>query len=269
MHGQEQIKILDADALASHPEIRPESYDILVANPPFAVDGFLQTLNEEDKKEYQLIKATSENNNTDDIECFFLERIHHLMAPDGLVGVIVPETILSNVDSIHVRTREVLLQFFDLVSITWLGAGAFGKTGTKTVVLFLKRKAHRPEYAEHYRNRVEDFFEGDYKNREYQDEHLIEAYCKHIRVPYDEYIKLFAPTCIESLVDLLGYDIFREYKETHKKSKEIKELTTSKTYKDKTPEEQSEELAQRFIAYLYKIEKEKLYYFILGHEQEN
>ena len=67
----------------------------------------------------------------------------------------------------------------------------------------------------------------------------------------------------------MEYGIFREYKETHKESKEIKDLTTSKTHKDKTPEEQSEELAQRFIAYLHKMEKEKLYYFILGHEQEN
>ena len=269
MHGQEQIKILDADALTSHSEIRQESFDVLVANPPFAVEGFLQTLSEEDKKEYQLIQATGENSNTDTIQCFFLERIHHLLAPKGVIGVIVPETILSNVDAVHVRTRELLLQSFDLVSITWLGAGAFGKTGTKTVVLFLTRKAHIPEHAEHYRNRVEDFFEGDYKNREYQDEHLIEAYCEHIKIPYDEYIELFAPTRIESLVDLLEYGIFREYKETHKESKEIKDLTTSKTHKDKTPEEQSEELAQRFIAYLHKMEKEKLYYFILGHEQEN
>ena len=30
-----------------------------------------------------------------------------------------------------------------------------------TVVLFLKRKAQMPEPAEHYLNRVRDFFEGD------------------------------------------------------------------------------------------------------------
>ena len=42
MHGQQQIKILDADALADHPEIPKASFDVLVANPPFAVEGFLQ-----------------------------------------------------------------------------------------------------------------------------------------------------------------------------------------------------------------------------------
>ena len=121
MHGQEQIKILDADALASHPEIKRVGYDVLIANPPFAVEGFLQTLNEEDKKNYQLIKAIGENSNTNNIECFFLERIHHLMKPSGVVGVIVPSSILSNTEAVHNQTREILLQFFDIVSIAETG----------------------------------------------------------------------------------------------------------------------------------------------------
>ena len=141
MHGQGQIKILDADALASHPEVPPKSFDILVANPPFAVEGFLQTLSDADKKEYQLIQATGENSNTDTIECFFLERIHHLMAPGGIVGVIVPSSILSRTDAVQTRTREILLQFFDIVSIAELGSGTFGKTGTNTVVPLFKTES--------------------------------------------------------------------------------------------------------------------------------
>ena len=267
MHSQEQIKILDADALASHPEIRRESYDILVANPPFAVESFLQTLSEEDKKEYQLIQATGESSNTDTIQCFFLERMYHLMAPGGLLGVIVPSTILSNVDSVHTRAREILLQFFDLVSITELGKGAFGETGTNTVVLFLKRKIDKPEPAEHYRNRVEDYFEGDHESIEYQDHHLIKAYCEHIKVPYKEYIKLFAQPTLNDLGELLQYEIFRDYKQAFAQSTEIKNLRKSKRFKEKTGIEQSTELEQRFVIYLHDIEKEKLYYFILAHEQ--
>ena len=269
MHGQEQIKILDADALASHPEIPPESFDVLVANPPFAVEGFLQTLSDADKKQYQLIQATGESSDTNTIQCFFLERIHHLMAPDGLVGVIVPSTILSNADAVHTRTRELLLQFFDLVSIAELGKGAFGKTGTNTVVLFLRRKAQRPEASEHYADRVADFFEGDYESEEYQDDYLIKAYCEHIEVPYEEYIKLFAQTSLEPLVELLQRDIFNDYKQTFSESTEIKNLKKSNVFKRKTAPEQSAELEQRFIAYLHAIEKDKLYYFILAHEQEN
>ena len=268
MHGQEQIKILDTDALASHPEIPPESFDVLVANPPFAVEGFLQTLSDEDKERYKLIQATGENSNTNNIECFFLERIHHLIAPGGVVGVIVPFSILSNTEAVHNRTREILLQFFDIVSIAELGSGTFGKTGTNTVVLFLRRKTKIPEPAEHYRNRVSDFFEGD-DQVQYQDKTLIEAYCNHIDVSFVEYKKLFLPTNLERLSKLLQYDIFHEYEAAFNQSTEIRNLRKSKKFQEKTGEEQSDELEQLLIAFLHNIEKEKLFYFILAHEQEN
>lgn len=271
MHGQEQIKILDADALASHSEIRQEGYDVLVANPPFAVERFLQPLSDADKEKYELIQATGENSNTDNIECFFLERIHHLIARGGVVGVIVPSSILSNTEAVHNRTREILLQFFDIVSIAELGSGTFGKTGTNTVVLFLRRKekAQKPEAAEHYRNRVENFFEGDEDSEVYQDYHLIKAYCNHIDVSYEEYIKLFDQTSLDPLSNLLEYDIFKDYRHDFDQSTEIKNLKKSNVFKKKKEAEQSAELDQRFIVYLHKIEKEKLYYFILSHEQES
>ena len=225
-------------------------------------------MSDADKEQYQLIQATGENSNTDNIECFFLERIHHLMAPGGVVGVIVPSSILSNTEAVHNRTREILLQFFDLVSIAELGSGTFGKTGTNTVVLFLRRKKREPEAAEHYRNRVDDFFEGD-DQVQYQDHDLVKAYCNHIEVPYEEYIKLFAQTNLDSLPDLLEHDIFKNYQQAFNKSTEIKNLKKSNVFKRKKDAEQSSELDQRFIAYLHKIEKEKLYYFILAHEQES
>ena len=269
MHGQEQIKILDADALATHSEIRRESFDVLVANPPFAVEGFLQTLSDADKEKYQLIQATGENSNTNTIQCFFLERIHHLMAPGGIAGVIVPSSILSNTDTVHIHTREILLQFFDLVSIVELGSGTFGKTGTNTVVLYLKRKEkeQKPEVSEHYRNRVDDFFEGDIENAEYQDEYLIETYCEHIDVSYEEYIKLFDQTSLDPLSNLLEYAIFKDYERDFNPDKELEKVAKSKEFRDKTEVEKSAELGIRFIAYLHEKEKEKLYYFILAHEQ--
>ena len=269
MHGQEQIQVLDADALAAHPEIQMENFDVLIANPPFAVEGFLQTLSEENKKQYQLIQTIGKNSDTDIIQCFFLERTHHLMAPGGVVGVIVPSTILTNTDAVHIGTREILLQFFDLVSIVELGQGTFSKTGTKTVVLFLRRKAHRPEVSEQYRNRVEDFFEGDNEDEEYQDHHLIKAYCHHIKVPYEEYTKLFAPTNLERLTELLQYDIFQDYKQAFRQSTEIKNLQKSNAFKRKTPEEQTAEIRTTSYCASTQYRKEKLYYFILTHAQEN
>ena len=268
MHGQGQINILDADALASHPKVPRESFDVLVANPPFAVEGFLRTMRREDENRYQLSEFTRKNRDTTNvIQCFFLERIHHLMAPGGLVGVIVPSSILSNADRVYIRTRELLLQFFDLVGIARLGSGTFGKTGTNTVVLFLRRKAQKPESADHYRNRVNDFFEGDEEDIVYQDHHLIKAYCEHIKVPYEEYIKLFGQTSREPLSNLLEYDIFKDYEQVFDQSAKIKNRKQSKQFQRQMEEEQSAELDSLFIADLHAIEKDKLYYFILAHEQ--
>ena len=122
------------------------------------------------------------------------------------------------------------------------------------MVFFLRRKARRPEISEHYRNRVEDFFEGDLtKVQNIKMTYLIKAYCEHIKVPYEEYIKLFAQTSLDPLVGLLQYDIFNDYKQVFSQSTEIKNLKKSNVFKRKTAPEQSAEFEQRFIAYLHKL----------------
>ncbi len=268
MHGQEHIRILDADALGSHAEIPLGTFDVLAANPPFSVDGFLQTLSDEDKKKFVLIQAIGQNWDTNTIQCFFIERMQHLMAPGGVAGVIVPSSILSNPNAIYIQTRELLLQFFDVVSIAELGGGTFGKTTTNTVVLFLRRKAYKPEAAEHYANRVNDVFEGEYDDV-YQDMYLIEAYCSHIEVPFEQYTKLFAQTSLDPLTELFQYDIFKAYQQDFYESTEIKNRKKSKAFKKLKGKEQAAELESRFIAYLHAIEKDKFLYFILAYQQEN
>ena len=119
MYGQEQIQIISTDALAKNENIKDEKIDVLIANPPFAVDGFLNTLSDEDKKKYQLTKVASMDTNT--IQCFFIERLKQVIASDGVVGIIVPSSILSNADNIYTTTREILLQFFDFISIVEMG----------------------------------------------------------------------------------------------------------------------------------------------------
>ena len=267
MHGQDQIKILDIDALADHPKIKKESYDVIVANPPFSVDGFIDPLSKDDKKHYRLTQYTSEKN--DNIECFFIERIYHLISQDGVVGVIVPSSILGNRDEIHIQTREILLQYFDFVSIVYLGSGTFGETGTKTVVLFLKRKKSRPEVSDQYFSRVDDFFEGDKDSEIYRDYNLIQAYCDHIEIPQEEYIKLFAQTSLEPLGELLEHDIFKAYEQDFNPDKVLEKIEKSKEFRNKTDAEQSAELGRRFIEYLHDKEKDKLKYFILAYEQDS
>lgn len=272
MYGQDSIKIIEEDALSDIDEIKPSSFDVLVANPPFAVEGFLLNLTDKQKETYELIKTTELNSNTNNIQCFFLERAKQIMAGNGVVGVIVPSSILSNSDGTHIATREVILKYFDIIAMVELGSGTFGKTGTNTVVLFLRRKDKKPEPAEHYKNRVDDFFEGikpsDTSTAEYQDLYLIQKYCELNELPFEEYKKLFGitPETISNIDELLKTELFSEYKKAFENSTEIKNLKKKKAFKDKTPQEKALELNKRLITYLYAVEKDKLYYFILVYE---
>ena len=274
MYGQEQVQILEEDALSNIEEIKPESFDVLVANPPFAVEGFLHNIDDKQKQQYKLIETTGLNSNTNNIQCFFIERAKQIMSPNGTVGIIVPSSILSNSDATHIGTREIILKYFDIISIVELGSGTFGKTGTNTVVLFLTRKKQKPEPAEHYTNRVEDYFEGitadDKSQAEYQDLYLIQKYCEHTELPFDEYKKLFGIThdTISGLDELFKTDIFADYKKDFDNSTDIKNLINKKTFKDKPKEEKEEILNKRLIKYLQTIEKDKLFYFMLAYENK-
>lgn len=270
MYRQDDIRIFDADALASNPDIKLESFDVLVANPPFSVEGFLETLPEEDREKYELFNTIADNNNRN-IQCFFIERAKQLLAPNAVAGIIVPSSVLSNSDATHVASREILLKYFDIVALVELGSGTFGKTGTNTVVLFLRRKALKPEPAEHYANRVNDFYEDWAAETQtnggmYQDVTFIHQYCTHINIPFAEYQALFSvkENTFDTLTPLLQHEMFQDYQQDFLKSTDIVNLQKKKFFKDWDKADQQKELNKRFIAYLQKIEKDKLYYFMLA-----
>ena len=140
MYGQNNINLTYADALAKNDKFKNNSFKVLVANPPYAVKGFLSTLDQDSKEAYTLCntidsKAIQTNNS---IECFFIERAKQLLGTDGIGAIILPSSILSNADTTYQKTRSILLKYFHIVAIAEFGSGTFGKTGTNTVTLFLK-----------------------------------------------------------------------------------------------------------------------------------
>lgn len=266
MYGQDEINIIEQDALDQHEQIKPNSFDCLVANPPFAVEDFLLTLDEEVRETYTLFDTVNDLGNKN-IQCFFLERAEQLLAPNGVTGIIVPSSILNNSDNTHIRTREILLKHFDIVSIVELGSGTFGKTGTNTVVLFMRRKAHNPSQAEHFTNRTNDFFENWEEESvtgggAYKDVTVIEAYCDQQEIDFDHYQSLLKG---EYSSDLFGYEVFEEYEKTFNNSTAIKNLKKAKQFKAKTKEEQAKELEKRLLDWVITIEKDKVYYFMLAY----
>ena len=192
MYGQDEINILDADALDEHQKIKLASFDILAANPPFAVEGFLETLPEHQRNTYSLIHKIN-NLSHNNIQSFFIERAEQILADGAIAGIILPSSILSNADNINIAAREIILKAFDIIAIAELGNNTFGKTGTNTIILFLRKKDKIPTQAEHYTNRVQDWFNGQIGGVEmemYQDLGLIDKYCQHINIEFDNYKRL-------------------------------------------------------------------------------
>ncbi|MCB1659085.1 MAG: restriction endonuclease subunit M, partial [Pseudomonadales bacterium] len=266
MYGRKEIQIIDADALVPHQQIKEASFDVLIANPPFAVEDFLLTVDEEDREKYTLINTVNDLGNKN-IQCFFLERAQQLLSANGVMGVIVPSSVLSNSDTMHIATREILLKYFDFISITELGNNTFGKTGTNTVILFLRRKAQRPEAAEQYKNRVQNFFDNwvdevASAGGAYLDVEVVRQYCAHIGIDYAHYQSLLLGKAND---ELLAYEMFKDYRADFDNLTDIKKLKDNKAFKAKTATEQTAELEQRFNQYLQAIEQNKLYYFMLAH----
>lgn len=153
MYGQNEINILYADALSSFElanpkvsdeqnlqiQIKPNTFDILIANPPYSVKGFLETLSTKSKETYTLFANKDlniESNNA--IECFFCERAKQLLKDNAIAAIILPSSLL-NKGGIYESTREIILQNFYIIAIVELGSQTFGATGTNTIILFLQK----------------------------------------------------------------------------------------------------------------------------------
>ncbi|MEJ7822575.1 MAG: restriction endonuclease subunit S [Chitinophagaceae bacterium] len=271
MYGQDNINIIYNDALARNPNIEDGTYNILVANPPYSVKGFLETLTMPDKKNFQLFgmvdnKSTITNNA---IEAFFIERAKQLLAPDGIAAIILPSSILSNDAKLYQQTREILLKYFHIIAIAELGSGTFGKTGTNTVTLFLKRRKAEPAEADHYKNRVSSWLHdaelnsNNKKNKLFKDLYLLEAYCTHINIAFSDYKQLWLDSAPNEA--LLQSEMWQEYNKSFYARTDIKNFQKKPAFKRLSEVERKAELEQMLFHHVKEIEKEKLYYFLLAH----
>ena len=74
MYGHDETKIIYSDALTPNEDVKESSYDVLIANPPYSVKGFLETLTESQRKHYSLFNDGLNIAKNNAIEIFFIER---------------------------------------------------------------------------------------------------------------------------------------------------------------------------------------------------
>lgn len=284
MYGHDETKIIYSDALVPTEDVREGSYDILIANPPYSVKGFLETLTESQRKHYSLFNEGLNIAKNNAIEIFFIERAAQLLKAGGVAGIILPVSVL-NKDGIYAKGREIILQKFDIVGLVEFGSGTFGKTGTNTITMFLRRKETNTPDAEHYQNRVDCWFcnyEKCESNDVYDDTDLLQAYCDHCDYIWEDYLAFLSGNMTESFMEhdtIQAYKIafFGNQRNAMKgvcdQAKEIRTRFISRqntqTYRRLSEDEKRKQEAKAFLQFVIAIEKEKVYYFILAKTTPN
>ena len=257
MNGAGGANIIFGDGLENYAEkgIENESFDILVANPPYSVSGFKQHLKLKNNSFCIIDKITPDGS---EIETLFVERAAQLLKPQGIAAVILPASILSNSSGSYIAAREQMLKNFMLRAIVNFGSKTFGATGTNTVVLFMERYNEPPKVSK----MTEDIVDGILSNNdcsEWQDKEIMEAYLVHQGIEDEAYKQFLSRSIPWELLQQDNY--FKKYVDVIANS--------SITYpKNATTEKKAEIRLNRFYDYALSIERDKLYYFTLAHNQK-
>lgn len=280
MYGQNEINILYADALASFelantnnlegekakPQIESNSFDLLIANPPYSVKGFLETLSDKSKNTYKLFNDDINIETNNSIECFFCERANQILNDNAKAAIILPSSIL-NKDSIYKNTREILFQNFDFIAIVELGNQTFGATGTNTIILFLRKKETFKQenhlISQDYSLIKERIEAENLKDNESFYQNYLNTYCDFRKFDKELYSNFLNGNLDSKLAEL---EAFKDYCNAFRQTSDYKRLKESKIYKESKDKQDLEDKA--FLAYAQAIEKDKLLYFSLSLNQE-
>jgi type I restriction enzyme M protein len=217
-----------------------QQFDVLLSNPPYSVSSFRQTTRDYYTEEnFELYKSLTDNSS--EIECLFVERTKQLLKDGGVAGVILPSSILSN-GGIYTKTREMILQYFDIVAITELGSNTFMATGTNTVVLFLRRRNNYD--GKNIREAVDRYFKTLNDVTVNGVEKPVSKYVAHVweGLDYADYVTLLQKSPSDKVK---AHEIYADY------SKKIRA-------KDEA----------RFWHEVIALESEKLTYFIIAYPQQ-
>ncbi len=263
MNGAGEGNIIFGDGLENAPDkgVDNGSFDILVANPPYSVKDFKQHLQLKNN-DFKLLDRIGLNGG--EIETLFVERIGQLLKPKGIAAVILPSSILSNDSASYTGAREQILKNFYIRAIVAFGSKTFGATGTNTVVLFLEKFNEPPKKADLSEDSVNAIFSGATLT-DWKDKEILNAYIAQIEV--DEQIYTDYLNKAYTLDELADIEYFKMYVNVFADSAQAKNLQKTKTFKNKTAEEQNAIYLEKLYAYINSVEAEKLLYFSLVYQQ--
>lgn len=238
------------------------SFDILVANPPYSVDDFKVHLERKLFHQFELLDYMPTS--SDDIEYVFIERIGQLLKPGGIAAVVLPNWILITEDGPTKKVREIILKNFNIICISSFGGKTFGKTNTPTFVLFMVKKNPVPNKTEILLDSINAIFNNEILS-DWEDKLIFDSYIEMIGIDMEEYT-LFSNRKA-SLDELKKIPYFKQYVDSFNKDSSILSLKKTSLYKKLSENEQISLLRSRFYDKYIQLEKEKMYYFALTSQQ--
>jgi type I restriction enzyme M protein len=277
LNGDGLARIFNADGLANfkkdtdyrgklkvtskNDKIDNQEFEVLVANPPYSVSAFKNTLINGNIS-FDLYNRLTDTSS--EIECLFIERTKQLMNDGGFVGIILPSSILSN-SGIYEDAREIILKYFEIVSIVEFSSNTFMATGTNTVTLFLKKRNNTDwQQIQHI---VNTFFIN-----------LKDVSCNGTEKPFSTYVThIFKTISLDDYITLANrkpneniqkHEFYLQYVKWFNELTLVKNLKEQKAFKIKSDDIQQAELDKLFFDLVLEKENEKILYFILALPQK-
>jgi type I restriction enzyme M protein len=135
--GGDTSPVVAADALLTKPT---ESWDVVLANPPFGKRQSFRIVNDEggidtERQDYVRDDFTVTTGNK---QLNFLQHIMSILGPTGTAAVVLPDNVLFEGGAGETLRRRLLTEF-DFHTLLRLPTGIFYKQGVKANVLFFDR----------------------------------------------------------------------------------------------------------------------------------
>jgi len=264
MHGIDSH--IKADDSLKFGVIEKQSCNVLISNPPYSVDEFLANLTQSDREQYELFNKNIDIEKNDKIQCFLIEKASNALKSGGVLSLVLPSTLLDKGQEIDIKTLQILLRDFYIISICAFGNQTFFKTTTQPIILYAIRKPQRQNTKMTNDDIYEDFIKHILQGKIEQLSSiydnflpLLERYATFRGFDKDELKALFALTLTQDSQIYIS-ESFKEYKTAYKQILEKQKAQyneKSTKYKENNPfvPTQSE------IEFIQQKECEKFLYF--------
>jgi type I restriction enzyme M protein len=258
LHGVANVNIFFGEGLQKDTINDNDKYDIVVANPPYSVRGFKKYLNVE-KRDYDLydkLQPTSK-----EIEVLYIERTKQVLEDNGLAGIILPSTILTN-EGIYQRARRFILKYFEIKSITKLGNNTFLESDIVPVILFLKRR--NDNFLKDREVLANNVFGGTFPN--HLDGHLDASRFVKLFCDFRGFdLKCYTDFLNGNIDSISTTTMFKEYLQSFQITKDYKKIQS----KNDDVNSKIKKLLKLYYNYCKLREQDKFLFFMLCHGNGN